>query len=284
MTAPTQHGGIFISYRREEPAAQSGRLFDNLSVRFGEDRVFMDVDSVGLGLDFHEVIQNAVFLLRGVARDNRQPKWLSVADASGNRRIDDPDDYVRLEIKAAPSRNVRVVPILLNDAPLPGVDELPPDLMSLSRRRAMKLDDATFRTGVGRLIEQLERDVPSEAIPPPAHPGQRPVPTKQDKSESSGARQDWSATLEEKKFAYWAVRLSLSSEEHLVEWDNTGWKWNQQLKVDGILVDKPGSPRKLAFKQFELTDGDATRRLKIDGSSFIRSPEQRYSYMWMTLS
>src|SRR5690242_646946 len=91
-------GGIFISYRREEAAAQAGRLYDRLSDRFGEDLVFMDVDSIAIGVDFTREIIKAVsgcdILLALIGRE-----WSAITDSTGKRRIDDSDDFVRVEIE-----------------------------------------------------------------------------------------------------------------------------------------------------------------------------------------
>src|SRR5690348_1375456 len=98
MSSPGDRGGIFISYRREETAAQAGRLYDRLSDRFGEDRVFMDVDSIAIGVDFTEAIREAVskcdILLALIGRD-----WPAIADSKGTKRLDNPDDFVRVEIE-----------------------------------------------------------------------------------------------------------------------------------------------------------------------------------------
>jgi hypothetical protein len=99
-------GGIFISYRREDASPQAGRLYDHLSNRFGEDRVFMDIDSIAIGTDFARAIVEAVsgcsILLALVGRH-----WSAVTDVKGVRRIDYPQDFVRVEIETALQRNIR---------------------------------------------------------------------------------------------------------------------------------------------------------------------------------
>src|SRR6185437_14616575 len=110
MTAE-EGGGIFISYRRQETRDFAGRLYDWLADRFGESRVFIDVVTIAPGVDFADAIFREVaactVLLAIIG-----PTWLSAVDLHGRRRLDDPDDLVRLEIEAALARGVRVIPIL----------------------------------------------------------------------------------------------------------------------------------------------------------------------------
>ena len=148
--------GIFISYRRDETAGYAGRLADRFNEHFGEHRVFRDVDSIEPGLDFAEAIERAVGsseVLIAVIGKN----WLTAADASGRKRLADSDDYVRMEIAAALKRNIRVVPLLVQGAPMPGADDLPEDLAPLARRNAFVLHDTSWRDDVRRLTNVLER-------------------------------------------------------------------------------------------------------------------------------
>src|SRR5262245_6738119 len=129
-------GGIFVSYRREDTAQAAGRLSDRLRDRFGAKRIFIDVESIGLGLDFVEVITKALgscdLLLALIGNE-----WLTVVDDEGRRRLDDEHDYVRIEIEAALQRNIRVVPILVDGARMPRTEELPQGLHALVRRHAL---------------------------------------------------------------------------------------------------------------------------------------------------
>lgn len=149
-------GGIYICYRRQETAPYARLLREELSRRLGADHVFMDVDSIEVGLDFTEAIQRAVdacqILLALVG-----PLWLTVTDAEGRRRLDDPDDIVRLEIEAALARDVRVIPVLVDNTPMPRRQELPESLAPLARRNALELSYNRYAYDVGRLIEAVER-------------------------------------------------------------------------------------------------------------------------------
>jgi WD40 repeat protein len=149
-------GGIFISYRRQESSHLAGRLYDRLAERFGEERVFMDVATIDLGVDFAEVITRAVgtcqVLLAVIGS-----QWVTVADADGRRRLKDPNDFVRLEIQAALERDVRVIPILVEGAPMPRLRDLPRPLAGLARRNALTMRHESFPYDAERLLEAIER-------------------------------------------------------------------------------------------------------------------------------
>jgi TIR domain len=145
----TKPGRIFISYRRGETAYAAGWLYDRLADHYGGGQVFKDVDSIELVDDFVEVINGAVgscdVLLALIGED-----WLSITDADGRRRLDDPHDFVRLEIEAALARNVRVIPILVDGARMPTDEELPDSLDRLARRQALELSPAACGTELPR--------------------------------------------------------------------------------------------------------------------------------------
>src|SRR6185437_15166507 len=133
MVAEAPGSRVFISYRREDSGYPAGWLFDQLAASLGADRVFKDVDSIEPGDDFAEVISDAVSscaVLLAVIGD----RWLAAADEDG-RRLDDPEDFVRLEIEAALTRGVRVIPVLVGGARMPRPGQLPPSLASLCGRQ-----------------------------------------------------------------------------------------------------------------------------------------------------
>lgn len=107
----------------------------------------MDVTDIEAGVDFVEVLERAVgscdVLLAVIG-----PEWISATDRSGRRRLDDPQDFIRLEIGAALKRNVRVIPVLVQGAVMPRVEELPPDLGTLVRRQAVELRDIHWNADV----------------------------------------------------------------------------------------------------------------------------------------
>ena len=111
-------GQIFISYRREDSSAWAGRLSDHLSNHFPSKQIFMDVDSVDLGEDFAKAIEKTVgscdVLIAVIGKG-----WLSSCDQEGKRRLDNPDDFVRIEIATALKREIRVIPVLVDGTSMP---------------------------------------------------------------------------------------------------------------------------------------------------------------------
>jgi hypothetical protein len=145
----TRMSGIFISYRRGDGAGYAGRLFDRLTDHFGRDQVFMDVSDIEPGADFVEAIERAVGscdVLVAVIGN----QWLDCTDADGARRLDDPNDFVRLEIGRALTLKLRVIPLLIRGATMPPADDLPPDLSRLSSRQALELSDNRWDYDTGR--------------------------------------------------------------------------------------------------------------------------------------
>ncbi|TXH67423.1 MAG: toll/interleukin-1 receptor domain-containing protein [Thiothrix sp.] len=149
---------IFISYRRDDSGYIAGMLAERLEDVFGPDSVFIDVDAIPLGVDFREYLNQAVakseLMLALIGND-----WLTVKNAQGLRRLDDPADFVRIEIEAALKRSIPVVPVLLEQARMPLEAELPPSLQSLAFRNA-----AEIRSGrdLNYHIEQLIRGIKTQ--------------------------------------------------------------------------------------------------------------------------
>ena len=157
---------IFISYRRDDSAAHTGRLYDRLEGHFGQGQVFMDVDAIKPGLDFVEVVQAAVSVCDGLVAVIGK-EWLHVSDAAGGRRLEDPDDLVSLEIATALDRGIPVIPVLVQGAQMPRGNELPDRLKPLASRNALEVSDNRFRSDVERLIETLEapnQDRPADTV------------------------------------------------------------------------------------------------------------------------
>jgi hypothetical protein len=152
-------GRIFLSYRRQETAWAAGRLDDALVQHFPAEQVFKDVDSIEPGEDFVERITAAVascdVLLALIG-----PQWVTITDENGRRRLDDPKDWVRLEIETALTRKIRVIPILVDDARMPSATQLPITLAALVRRNAVEINPETFDTK--RLITAVHKTLAEE--------------------------------------------------------------------------------------------------------------------------
>ncbi|HEV3244670.1 MAG TPA: TIR domain-containing protein [Chthoniobacterales bacterium] len=142
---------IAISYRREDSTPVAGRLHDRLQADFGKGNVFMDFDSIPYGVDFREQIRQTLKRAKVVIAVIG-PTWFG-GRGKGNRRIDDPADFVRLEIAIALQRGIPVIPVLIGDTPMPQVDNLPEDLKGLAFRNALILDTGVdFHHHADRLI------------------------------------------------------------------------------------------------------------------------------------
>jgi len=150
-----QRGRIFISYRRADSAGYAGRIYDRLVANFGEDAIFMDVDTIEGGVDFVKVLEDAVqscdVLIALIGR-----QWLSIRDTSGKRRLDNPEDFVRIEVATALERNIRVIPVLVDGVEMPRSTDLPENLKALARRNALQVNHHSFNPDVYRLIEHTE--------------------------------------------------------------------------------------------------------------------------------
>ena len=147
----SQKGRVFISYRRADSAAYAGRITDHLTAHFGEDAIFLDVNSIEAGLDFVKVLENAVqscdVLIAIIGS-----QWLDIL----NQRLGDSEDFVRIEIATALSREIRVIPVLLDDAVMPQSIELPENLKLLSRRNAVQIHHYSFKSDIDRLMQAVE--------------------------------------------------------------------------------------------------------------------------------
>lgn len=150
----SHNDAIFISYRRQDSADATGRIYDRLIQHFGREQVFKDVDSIPLGVDFREHLGNVVgrctTLIAVIG-----PQWATVAGANG-RRLDDKSDFVRVEIEAALARNIPVIPVLVGGAMLPADTELPPSIGAITYRNGISVrPDPDFHRDMDRLIAGL---------------------------------------------------------------------------------------------------------------------------------
>jgi len=195
---------VFVSYRRADAPAHAGRLYDALAARFGAEHVFKDLDSMEPGVDFVEAIEDAVgrcdVLIAVIGRD-----WLQ-------GRLDDPHDWVRLEIARALERGIRVVPVRVQGASMPQPDELPGDLKALGRRHAVELSESTWTVQVNALIDALERESERAAL---VHEADLAL----------GTSRDEQGDVEGARAAY----------QRVIDADHPEWSWQAKLKLAELL-------------------------------------------------
>jgi TIR domain len=151
---------IFLSYRREDSAAWTGRLHDSLAARFGERNIFQDVVGVQPGEDFTDAVERALSQSEA-ALVVIGPRWLGMTDAAGTRRLDQPDDFVRMELTAALAHELRVIPVLVGGATMPSASQLPSGLEPLAHRQAVDLRDAAWREDLDTLAGALRGEQPT---------------------------------------------------------------------------------------------------------------------------
>ena len=161
--APAAAPMIFISYRRDDSSGHVGRLYDALSAHFGRRRLFFDIDHIAPGQDFVRVLEDS--LNRSSVMIVVMGKRWGGTGKIGSRRIDDPGDFVRLEVASGLKRpELKMIPALISGAKMLGPSALPEELKDLSRRNAIELSDTRWREDVERLIASLEKDM-AEAAP-----------------------------------------------------------------------------------------------------------------------
>ncbi len=153
-------GKVFVSYRRDDAKWAAGRMADSLGRYFGDDRVFRDIEKIDGGADFAGVIHgtldsaDAAIILIG-------SRWLESADDQGNRRLDEPDDWVAREIIAILEAGIPVYPVLIEDTQMPRAEQLPETLRQLVRYNAVSISDRRWENDVERLARLVALDIPS---------------------------------------------------------------------------------------------------------------------------
>lgn len=149
---------LFISYRRTDSSDVTGRLYDRLEAHFGKERLFKDVDSVPLGVDFRQYIKKNVTVCSAMVVVIGQ-RWLGQEEdnTKSRNRLQDPNDFVRIEIETALKRDIPIVPVLVQGATIPPEEALPTSVQDLRYRNGISLrPDPDFHRDVQRLIDALE--------------------------------------------------------------------------------------------------------------------------------
>src|SRR5438128_280542 len=148
---------LFICYRREDASGITGRIYEHLEKTFGKGNIFEDINAVPEAADFRKevgkALQQADIFIVIIG-----PRWLTIADKEGRRRLDAHDDYVRGEIEMALLREIPIIPLLVERASMPGPDDLPPSLRELSFRGALSIrDDPDFKNDINRLQSRIHQ-------------------------------------------------------------------------------------------------------------------------------
>jgi TIR domain len=154
---------IFINYRRDDSIGMAGRLHDRLAQTFGRDNLFMDADHIPVGANFVTYLNDQVAAC-DVILVVIGPKWLRVKDKAGQRRLHQADDFVAIEIAAALSRNIRVIPVLVEGARMPKASDLPDSLKPLDRRQAVEMRHAHFGKDAEALLARMGEALGDEAL------------------------------------------------------------------------------------------------------------------------
>jgi hypothetical protein len=150
---PSGNESIFISYRRDDSSGHTLAVHEKLKTALGDENVFMDVDDIPHGANFAKHIEkvlskaDTVLVMIG-------PAWLEISNTQG-RRLDDPDDFVRMEVATALEKNLRVIPVLLRGAEMPTAEHLPDVLQALSMRNAIRIYDDQFDASIEKLMASV---------------------------------------------------------------------------------------------------------------------------------
>lgn len=165
---------IFISYRRDDSAYATGVIRDQLAAQLPACEIFLDVDSIPYGVDFRRHLESSVaacdFLVAVIGKS-----WLHVVDSHGQRRLDIPDDAVRVEVETALRREIPLIPVFLDGMAVPVPDELPDSLRGLVGRNAIFVrPPPDFNSDVARLVQYFRENL--APLEPNSYPP-NPCPT-----------------------------------------------------------------------------------------------------------
>lgn len=172
--------GIFISYRRSDSAGHTGRLTDDLSKQLDGQALFRDIEAIEAGVDFVQALERAVTACN-VMLVIIGPNWANAAMADGKKRLFQAGDFVRMEIEAALGRDIRVIPVLVGDAEMPGPADIPDTMSTLLRRNAYSISDRRWQYDVSQLVDILVK-IPGVA----GRKGEKPASPIQVKAGMSG--------------------------------------------------------------------------------------------------
>jgi len=174
-TMPALNGAIFINYRKDDSSWNALALYNELLKYFAREQLFKDFNTILPGDDFVVSIQNALrkcdVLLVIIGKN-----WLNMTDTKGQRRLDDPDDFVRIEIATALERKIQVIPVLFDGTTMPSPTDLPADLNLLYRRQFVEIDTKRFEDDVRKLADAIKKVLGESGFRPQYDDSHNPQP------------------------------------------------------------------------------------------------------------
>jgi hypothetical protein len=239
---------ILISYRREDSADVTGRIYDRLVQKFGQGAVFKDVDSIPLGVDFRiyldEQVAKCEVFLAVIGRD-----WMKNMGSTGKTRLDDPRDFVRIEIESALKRQIPVIPVLVSGATIPPAKRLPLSIQDLSYRNGIAVRaDPDFHRDMDRLIESLTQKIQGlkehrkEQVSPLDEPHRTDTPADMVKVPKGPFLYGEKRVHEVIAHDYWIDKYPVTNEQYRAfiltdgygnqaYWSVDGWKWKTKIRA-----------------------------------------------------
>jgi formylglycine-generating enzyme required for sulfatase activity len=240
---------ILISYRREDSADVTGRIYDRLIQQFAREAVFKDVDSIPLGVDFRTYLDAQVakceVFLAVIGRD-----WIINLGSTGKTRLDDPKDFVRIEIESALKRQIPVIPVLVSGASIPSAEQLPSSIQDLSYRNGIAVrPDPDFHRDMDRLIEYLQQKIQglkehrTEPVSPVVEPVRTEAPAGMVKVPKGPFLYGEKRVREVIDHDYWIDKYPVTNGKYRTfvladgygnqaHWSSEGWKW----KIDNNIT------------------------------------------------
>ncbi|HEV8393031.1 MAG TPA: toll/interleukin-1 receptor domain-containing protein [Vicinamibacterales bacterium] len=245
---------VFISYRRSDSQAQTGRLYDRLNRAF-PGMFFRDVSEIGVGVDFVAHVERAVgasvALIAVIG-----PTWVSAADEKGARRLDSPDDFVRVEVRSALARKIRIIPVLVGNTEMVEDEHLPDDLKPLTRWNAIRIVEEYYDQGIEKLVRSLVPELGEPVAEGNTHQADQKINSLRGEAEAAIGVEDWFGAIQALQAA-----LSLAPSNHEVaarlKWANDQRKWSGLFTEGQELYDRGKKAAALQkFRQVRVAGGD----------------------------
>ena len=239
---------ILISYRREDSADVTGRIYDRLIQKFGQEEVFMDVVAIPLGVNFRvyldEQVAKCEVFLAVIGRD-----WLKKRGSKGKSRLEKPGDLVRIEIESALQRQIPVIPVLVSGASIPLAERLPVSIHDLSDRNGIAVRSGRdFNQDMNQLIEYITQQIQGlkehrkEQVSPLDEPHRTEAPTDMVKVPKGPFLCGEERIREVIDHGYWIDKYLVTNEKYRAfvladgygnqaYWSEEGWKWKTEHNI-----------------------------------------------------